>query len=63
MVRPQGKVRDECWACSKPIYDSEPTVHQFGLLLHTSCFREENVSPDAERPVYDGQIDEEPRGA
>jgi hypothetical protein len=48
-ARPFGTVKDICWACFKPVYESEPAVNHLGLWMHAPCYREENVSPTPEQ--------------
>jgi hypothetical protein len=48
-----GKIRDDCWACSRPVYEAEPAVCYLGLWLHVDCYHAEKVSPLSESDVTD----------
>jgi hypothetical protein len=46
--RPSGKVKDTCWACSRPVYESDPAVYYLGLWVHASCYHEGNIFAEDE---------------
>jgi hypothetical protein len=45
---PGGKVKDTCWVCSTPVYETDGAILYLGLWVHTDCYKED-ISPSPER--------------
>jgi hypothetical protein len=60
--RPDHRVKDDCWFCSKPVYEGDASVRYSGLWVHEACFRDENqespfIAAKPERPDEDDDDD------
>jgi hypothetical protein len=47
------KIKDDCWACSKPVYEGESAVCHLGVWLHADCYHSETVSPESANPAHE----------
>ena len=50
---PSGKIKDSCWACSRPVYEGDAAVSYLGLWLHVDCYHAEKVSTESDPVVHD----------
>jgi hypothetical protein len=47
--RHSGKVKDTCWLCSAPVYETDSAVYYLGLWIHPDCYEGENLSAESDR--------------
>jgi hypothetical protein len=52
-----GKIKDDCWVCSRPVYEAEAAVHHLGLWIHADCYHAEKVSPESAPAVQKDPAD------
>jgi hypothetical protein len=46
---PGGKVKEDCWVCSRPVYENEASVSYLGLWVHADCYDRANICLSPER--------------
>ena len=46
------KIKDDCWACSKPVYEGETAVAYLGLWFHMDCYHSEIVFQQSAYPDH-----------
>jgi hypothetical protein len=38
------KIKDDCWVCSRPVYEGETAVSYLGLWVHPDCSRDRPIT-------------------